>query len=95
MFRVKKVPTMRMVMVRRSMRSPVSLMFVFHYLDDVADGVGEADVVMVTSVVPSPSWTRRPSINHATKVTNIAQNLQLQNHATNHATSHERATTTV
>lgn len=50
--------------MRRPMRSPVSLVFMFHYLDDVADGVGEADVVVVTSVVPSPSWARRPSINH-------------------------------
>lgn len=86
---------MRVVMMWRTVRSPVSLVFMFHYLDDVADGVGEADVVVVAPVVPSPSWARRPSINHATKVTNIEQNLQLQTHATNHATIHERATTTM
>lgn len=74
---------MRVVVMRRAMRSPVSLMFVFHYLDDVADGVGETDVVVVTSVVPSPSWARRSSINHASKVTNIVHKLQLQNHAKN------------
>lgn len=74
---------MRVVVMRRTMCSPVSLMFVFHYLDDVADGVGEADVMVVTSVVPSPSWARRPPTNHASKVTNIVHKLQLQHHATN------------
>lgn len=42
-----------MVMMRRSMRPSVSLVFMFDYLDDIIDGVGETDFVMITSVMPS------------------------------------------
>lgn len=52
---------MRVVVVWRSMRPLVSAMLVLHYLDDVADGVGEADVVVVASVVASSSRARRSS----------------------------------
>lgn len=59
---------MRVIVVGGSMRSPVSLMLVLYYLDDVADGVGESDIVMVTSVVASSSRTwcssaKRPIFN--------------------------------
>lgn len=52
---------MWVIVVGRTMRSPVPLMFMLNYLDDVADGVGEADIVMVTSVVTTSSWARRSS----------------------------------
>lgn len=52
---------MRVVVVRRPVRSPMSLMLMLDYLDDVADGVGEPDIVMITSVVASSSWTWRSS----------------------------------
>lgn len=39
------------------MNSAVSLVLVFHYLNDVADCVGEADVMVITSVMPPSSWT--------------------------------------
>lgn len=58
----KRSLTVRVVVVGRSMRSPVSLMFVLYYLDDVADGVGESNIVMITSVVASSSWTWCPSV---------------------------------
>lgn len=54
---------MWMIVVWRSMCSPVLAVLVFNYFDHVADGVGESDVVMVTAVVASPSWTWRPSEN--------------------------------
>lgn len=43
------------------MCSPMFPMFVFYYFDNVTDCVGESDVVMVTTVVASPSWTWRSS----------------------------------
>lgn len=52
-----KAPTMWVVVMRRSMRTAMSLMFVFDYLDDIVDCIGEANFVVVASVVPSPSWT--------------------------------------
>lgn len=56
---------MRMVVVWRPVRSPVSLMFMLNYLDDVADGVGEPDIVMITSVVASSSGTWCSSEKHS------------------------------
>lgn len=48
-------------MVRRSVRSPVSLMLVFYNLDDITDGVGETDIVVITTVMSSSSWAWRSS----------------------------------
>lgn len=58
--------TMRVVVVRRAVRAPVPLVLVLHDLDDVADGVGEPDIVMVTSVVATPSRTGRSSAKRTT-----------------------------
>lgn len=52
---------MWVIVVGRTVRPPVPLMFMLNYLDDVADCVGKPDIVMVAPVVASSSWTRRPS----------------------------------
>lgn len=75
-----------MVVVRGSVCSPVSLVFVLYYLDDVADGVGESDIVMITSVVASSSRTWCSSVNKARLTKNINWQCSFTMHVTNHAT---------
>lgn len=57
----KAPPTMWVVVMGRSMRTAMSLMFVFDYFDDIINCVGEAYLVVVASVMPSPSGTWRSS----------------------------------
>lgn len=55
---------MWVVVVWRSMRSTMSLVLMLNYLDDIINCVGEADFVVIASVIPSSSWTRRSSEKH-------------------------------
>lgn len=61
MLRVERVLTVCMVVMWSSMCFMMSLMFVLNYFDNVADGIGESDIMVVRAVVTASSWTRRSS----------------------------------
>lgn len=48
---------MWVIVMGRSMRTTMSVMLVFDYLDNIINCIGEANFVVVSSVMPSSSWT--------------------------------------
>lgn len=56
---------MGVIVVRCPVRATVPLVFMLHYLDDVADRVREADVMVVTPILAASPRTGRSSENQA------------------------------